>query len=1281
MGANLVGLLISWDGWNDKIEPGGNSTAAEGDPPETQAALKYNSKTPRGHFKRLLQNAQLALINLCGSGPDNPGPIALGNKRFYSREDYCVNSDHAFTSAAAAGGKSWLSGYSLICPIRSTSQFPPDVALSAMVAQGEEANEFFSFGLSSAQKALLVPLIKIYKMEYPVDKKTGKIKPNSDPNNKVEILFDSYTSDGDIEQMLTHHTGKMHATGIESFEWALKGVNPGEVDNNIEASLKIYFNNISSLFYDNLRQLQGGAGVHNRASFLDLIVFAPPFQPGAAVNPDPTICSDRVYEGRFFEIRADVGWQIPPNSAGMFADSEIDAIKKANVSLFLQLTDHSFDFKEDGSATLDINYRARSALIDERFDILGLNAPGSEIANFKENEMADTLRQIQIEQAAAEGSGRTNVTDVHQELINKQAAQEKTLAGMLRESYSDIVKELLHKHVYSAVIPLHLLAPPNPNNKTPDADVETALRNTKGVVGAETGPGANEAAADNPDVDVGLESGTSVATVLANGSGSAGTNNPALEAITTAYNTAAKDTQVYGPHPLQGDGKGISNLDGTAEETIIYMEDNEFNKLVPSVRGRGSYSVGGSPGAHHVDQATGVHTGGHWFQYFYLGDIIEIFLAKKSVIDAVGRRQKAFVTTDIEFVNSRLVLDAVKKGGGTLPVGALSCGFRGLPREKRRQFMSVVNLANIPISVELFLDFMKRKIIATQRTTYYIEDFLQDLNNEFVKPIFLQLGFSKPNHGPISCVTNATVDLSCKLLGGDYRGYPNGASFTGKTGQSARGAPGAVGTNEGTTVWDDEHFMSDLLTLEANRRGKSAQQATAGAVVEQLIAAANPPPPSTPGVDGGGGITGTFLRVVESVPVTNAANTNPETGEPDPTPLSFSLRNGKEFERELVTTETAAQRLQIEAARFRLSAVNLRNAITAIEAATPEDLATARAVFASGASLDHPNMAINQLAQDLALVQSAEETVGSGGLEMAETLQLMDELATALIAAAHEAIEAVAAQRAARGWAPKWGNTVIADVEGYMYGAVYTGTNAPPEEQAASKKRGVIFPNPAYGELKTCEVKIISFQNYFGSHLGDYDDNLKKGIPNFVVGLDRGVVKGVSFERVDQPHLRESRVSKTRSAGAEQLRELYNVTLKLYGNTLLKPGQIIYVEPNQLIFGRPTQRISAARILGLGGYHLVVDVANEISKDGWETTVKALHVAMPAPIGPQFRYAMRTSQTPAVGIERAARKAAADLKDEEDAAAAAAALALRAVVAPTGGAGTSTTHTAPGVVN
>ena len=131
---------------------------------------------------------------------------------------------------------------------------------------------------------------------------------------------------------------------------------------------------------------------------------------------------------------------------------------------------------------------------------------------------------------------------------------------------------------------------------------------------------------------------------------------------------------------------------------------------------------------------------------------------------------------------------------------------------------------------------------------------------------------------------------------------------------------------------------------------------------------------------------------------------------------------------------------------------------------------------------------------------------------------------------------------------------------------------------------------------------------------GDYQDNFKKGICNFIMGLDRGVLKSMSFHRVDQPHLRESRVSKSRQAWSMQLRELYHVSLELYGNLLVKPGMLIYVEPNPVMFGKPTAINSPARLLGMGGYHLVTQVSNTISWDGgWDTSITALHVATPPP--------------------------------------------------------------------
>jgi hypothetical protein len=62
---------------------------------------------------------------------------------------------------------------------------------------------------------------------------------------------------------------------------------------------------------------------------------------------------------------------------------------------------------------------------------------------------------------------------------------------------------------------------------------------------------------------------------------------------------------------------------------------------------------------------------------------------------------------------------------------------------------------------------------------------------------------------------------------------------------------------------------------------------------------------------------------------------------------------------------------------------------------------------------------------------------------------------------------------------------------------------------------------------------------------------------------------------------------------------------------MMKPGQYVYVTPSQMGFGDVRTKGSIARTLGIGGYHLVVDVESRIDRTGYETTVKALHQCYP----------------------------------------------------------------------
>lgn len=109
---------------------------------------------------------------------------------------------------------------------------------------------------------------------------------------------------------------------------------------------------------------------------------------------------------------------------------------------------------------------------------------------------------------------------------------------------------------------------------------------------------------------------------------------------------------------------------------------------------------------------------------------------------------------------------------------------------------------------------------------------------------------------------------------------------------------------------------------------------------------------------------------------------------------------------------------------------------------------------------------------------------------------------------------------------------------------------------------------------------------------------------------NKGILKGVTFEREDIPGHAEARLfsDRTSVAGNIALREKYNTKLDLIGTTSLSPGSLFYLDPLPLDLGwAKGEKRSFARQLGLGGMYRVVNVTSNINFDSagsiWETTV------------------------------------------------------------------------------
>ena len=116
----------------------------------------------------------------------------------------------------------------------------------------------------------------------------------------------------------------------------------------------------------------------------------------------------------------------------------------------------------------------------------------------------------------------------------------------------------------------------------------------------------------------------------------------------------------------------------------------------------------------------------------------------------------------------------------------------------------------------------------------------------------------------------------------------------------------------------------------------------------------------------------------------------------------------------------------------------------------------------------------------------------------------------------------------------------------------------------------------------------------------------KKNIPHiFFSDANNGILKELNFQREDMPGLREARLFEGSDfSGPGIIPEKYNSTLELIGTSAFKPGSIFYIDPEPLVLGYTKDKGSPARMLGLGGYYLVIRVTHIVNLQGkatWQT--------------------------------------------------------------------------------
>ena len=125
---------------------------------------------------------------------------------------------------------------------------------------------------------------------------------------------------------------------------------------------------------------------------------------------------------------------------------------------------------------------------------------------------------------------------------------------------------------------------------------------------------------------------------------------------------------------------------------------------------------------------------------------------------------------------------------------------------------------------------------------------------------------------------------------------------------------------------------------------------------------------------------------------------------------------------------------------------------------------------------------------------------------------------------------------------------------------------------------------------------------------GSPKDDARKGIYHFEVGKNRGLLKNLSFSRIDVPFMQEQ-LMLNQVGMYDELKMIYNVSIDMVGNNLFIPGSKIFVDPSTIGMGSPLDKKSASFRLGLGGYYIVHGITTSVNNGVMSTSLTCTHEA------------------------------------------------------------------------
>jgi hypothetical protein len=267
-----------------------------------------------------------------------------------------------------------------------------------VIPSGETLKGFLD--IKPHEHASLVPKLRFFKVTKDKDS---------------EFKFPNVTSKKRIEALKSTVFDRGSDFGVKEFSFSFEGTNPATAKNDIKADLTLYFQS----FKDFVEKKSFNDG----KSYVELLLL-----PGGKKKGEVSgVSSPLHYAPSDYRIRVDVGWMLEsaPN------ESIKKALKKINKSFYLNMIDHSIDFKNDGSVEIKVTYRA---YLETQLKGSTLDA----LSSYDSRESLEELNEVYRKIVNSNNCTAEELTQIRAQFLELEE-------GLRKQTYQSILKRLLDR--------------------------------------------------------------------------------------------------------------------------------------------------------------------------------------------------------------------------------------------------------------------------------------------------------------------------------------------------------------------------------------------------------------------------------------------------------------------------------------------------------------------------------------------------------------------------------------------------------------------------------------------------------------------------------------------------------------------------------------------------------------------------------------------------------------------------------------------------------------------